>query len=293
MSLRALTIGHRDGQLHGAFCRYVRRVFPEVDFGSWIAHGGWSDERYLCVALAEGDEIVANVSLTRVALLVEGRAHVGVQLGAVGVVPSFRGRGLARRVMDMALAQLGDAELAFLFANKEVLGFYPRFGFRQVAEHIFGFEAQLAPAGTPLPRLNIEREAHRALLARLSEQAKPVATTFGATDYGDVLLWYWANFYPDGLYYSSDDDAIVIAEQHGTSLRVLDVVAAQSIDLLALLPRIVRGEAVRRVELGFSPDFYGCARATLLHRYDDSPLFVRGALRLPERPFKYPMLAQT
>lgn len=293
MSLRALTIGHGDGALQGAFCRYVRRVFPEIGFEQWIALGGWSDARYRCVALADGDEIVANVSLTRMALLIEGRPQVGVQLGAVGVVPPWRGRGLARRVMEAALAQVGSDELVFLFANQDVLGFYPRFGFRQIAEHIFGFDALLTPAGAPLPRLAIGQSSHRALLARLSKLAKPVATTFGATDYGHVVLWYWMNFYPDCLYYSADDDAIVVAEQQGSSLRVLDVIAAQSIDLLSLLPRIVRGQGVRRVELGFSPDSYGCARATLLQRYEDSPLFVRSVLRLPERAFKYPLLAQT
>lgn len=288
--MQLLAISHADAHWHEAFIRYVPEVFPRVNFRRWYELGGW-DERYRAFAIANDGAIVANASLQQMRIVLDGRELTGWQLGAVGVLPEWRGQGLQRRIMPRLLEAAAAEDIVFLFANEDVLDFYPRFGFRRVIESVFGAGYTVAPSATRLRRLSLDRADDRMLLARLAAQSRPVTDLFGARDYGGVLLWYWANFYQDCVHYCAEDDAIVIAEQEGDMLCVCDILTRGPIDLPSYLPRIATSPA-RRVEFGFTPGQWW-PDAKPLAEYTESPLFVRGALGLPNTPFKFPMLAQT
>jgi predicted N-acetyltransferase YhbS len=287
---RAVTITHADREWHEAFLRFVPRVFPSIGFRGWYEHGGW-DERYVVHACVEGDELVASASVQRMELVLHGQRVRGHQLGAVGTLPTHRQRGLQRGVMERALQGVAPDDLAFLFANERVLEFYPRFGFSRMRESVSAAERRVVPGGAPLRALDLASADDRATLRRVAQRATPVTSRFGARDYGGVVLWYWSNFFPRALRYTEEHDAIVIADQHGERLHVYDVLAAGELDVEAMLGRVVTAP-VSSVVLGFTPDRY-FTDARPIAEYSESPLFVRGAQRMPEGPFKYPMLAQT
>ena len=290
MDLQPFIITHVDAAWREAFLRYVPRVFPRASFRRWCELGGW-DENYLAIAITEGDEIVANASLMRMSLVLQGRELTGWQLGAVGVVPERRGAGLQRIIMPRALDVAARNDVVFLFANDSVLDFYPRFGFRRAQEVVFGADHAVTPAKDRLRVLSLESADDRRLLARLAAEAKPVTEAFGARRYGSVLLWYWTNFYQDCFYYWEECDALVIAEQDGDCLRICDVLARERLDLTSCLPRVATAPA-HRLEFGFTPGAWW-PDARPVSPYSDSPLFVQGAHDLPAAPFKFPMLAQT
>jgi ribosomal protein S18 acetylase RimI-like enzyme len=290
MELREITITHADTGWHEAFLEFVPKVFPRIGFRGWYEHGGW-DERYSVFALAEGERLVASGSLLRMDLVLHGRSVRGFQLGSVGTLPEHRGRGLQRRVLPRLLAQTGADDLVFLFANHQVLDFYPRFGFEPVRERLFRAECHVAPQGAELRTLDVARPSDRALLRRIAGQAQPVTTLFGARDYGTTLLWYWSNFHPRALRHAPEHDAILAVEQSGPLLRVYDVLTSAPLDLVALLPRVIAAP-IAELEFGFTPEHYW-PDAKVRADYTDSPLFVRGPHRLPSEPFKFPMLAQT
>ena len=268
----------------------VPQVFPRASFRRWYELGGW-DERYCAFSMALGREIVANASLQRMTVILNGRELTGWQLGAVGVVPEWRGKGLQRQIMPRLLATATDDDIVFLFANDDVLDFYPLFGFERRIETVFGAECVIAPAGDSLRTLSLDSAGDRALLARLSMQAGGVTDRFGARNYGGVLLWYWTNFYEGCIHYCAQDDAIVVAEQEADLLRICDVLARAPIDLRSYLPCIAT-TPIHRIEFGFTPEAWW-PDATPIAQYRDSPLFVRGNHPLPGEPFKFPMLAQT
>jgi GNAT superfamily N-acetyltransferase len=290
MSLQFLTITDRDRQWHDAFIEYVPKVFPRASFRRWCELGGWKDD-YVAFALAEGANIVANASLQRMKIVVHGRSITGWQLGAVGVLPQWRGQGLQRRILHNLLDSIDEKDIVFLFANDTVLDFYPLFGFKRVVESVFAADQSVQPAGAPLRMLSIDREEDRALLAAVAADAEPTTRTFAARDYGGILLWYWANFYDGCFYYCDADDAIIVAEHDGATLRICDVLARTRFDLRSYLPRVAKA-AAQRIEFGFTPDLWW-PEARPIADYADSPLFVRGPHRLPQPPFKFPMLAQT
>jgi GNAT superfamily N-acetyltransferase len=289
MDLRALTIRQHDARWHEAFLSFVPRVF-RAEFRGWYEHGGW-DDRYAAYALAEGDRIVANASLNRMNLVLNGTPVRGFQLGAVGTLPEFRGRGLQAHLLPRLLADTTPADLVFLFANDDVLEFYPRFGFTRVREQVFRADRAIEPAAPPWRTLELSSAPDRALLRRIAATAEPVTNRFGARDYGGVVLWYWSNVFHHGLRVSPEHDAIVVVEQRGQLLRICDVLSPRLLDLAGCLPHLA-AVPVRQLEFGFTPERY-FPSARPVAEYTDSPLFVRGPDRLPDVPFKFPLLAQT
>ena len=290
MTRNVVVIDAHRVELHDAFMRYVPEVFPSITFRRWYELGGWH-AGYRAFALFEGDRIVANASLQRMSLVVRGQRRTGWQLGAVGVLPEWRGRGLQQQLMSDVLKRIDPRDPVFLFANEDVLDFYPKFGFKRVTEWLFGIETDVEPAASSLRRLSVDSPEDRALVARIAASAQPVTERFGAEDYGGELLWYWTQFHKDNVYYHAGDDALVVAEEDLEVLRILDVFAERPVDLPAYLPQLAT-RPTQHVEFGFTPERY-FPRAQPLCEYLESTLFVLGTAGLPSGPFKFPVLAQT
>lgn len=77
-------------------------------------------------------------------------------IGGFGVVPAFRGRGLARRYLADALeiargAGAASVELEVMTHNEAALAVYRRGGFETVGELLVWSREPLAPAGTAAP----------------------------------------------------------------------------------------------------------------------------------------------
>jgi GNAT superfamily N-acetyltransferase len=290
MTRKVVVIDSHRVELHEAFLNFVPRVFPSISFRRWNELGGWHSD-YRAFALFEGDEIIANASLQRMQLIVAGQPVTGWQFGAVGVLPDWRGRGLQRQLLNHVLSRIDQRDLVFLFANDDVLDFYPLFGFRHVTEWLHGVDVHIEPRQSDLRRMSLDAAEDRALLARLAAIAPPVSDRFAAVDYGGILLWYWTNFHQHHFYYHASDDAIVVAEEDQEVLRVLDVIAQGPIDLADYLPQLV-SRATDHIEFGFTPEKYWPS-ATPICEYLESPLFVLGDPALPAGAFKFPVLAQT
>jgi GNAT superfamily N-acetyltransferase len=290
MTRNVVVIDAHRVELHEAFMRYVPQVFPSISFRRWYELGGWHPD-YRAFAIFEGERIVANASLQRMDLVLRGQPATGWQLGAVGVLPDWRGRGLQQQLMTHMLARIDKRDFVFLFANEDVLDFYPKYGFRRVTEWLFGIEVDIEPAPSTLRRLSVESADDRALVARIAANAQPVTERFGAVRYGGVLLWYWTQFHQQNFYHHAGDDAVVVAEEDLEVLRIVDVLAARPIDLAAYLPQLA-SRPTQHVEFGFTPERY-FPRAQPLCEYLESPLFVLGNAALPSGPFKFPVLAQT
>jgi hypothetical protein len=227
----------------------------------------------------------------RMRLVVGGRELRGVQLGAVGCLPEQRGRGLMRQLLDRVLEEMTpQADLLMLFANEEVLDFYPRFGFRPVPESTFEVSLAARPATDPAPRLDLADAHERAAWLGARAVAPSPCERFGALDYGAIALWHATNFYSHCVRSLGEQGAWVVAQQKDDLLTVLDVAAVGAFDLVAAIPRLIDAP-ISRVRFGFSPErFFSQARAS---PDTESGLFVRGEVALPESALRFPALAQT
>lgn len=290
MALHSLRITHADTARHEEYLRYVSRVFPRADFRPWYSCGGWTPA-YEAHATADGDEIVANVSVMRMRVILAGREVRGAQLGAVGSVPGVRGRGLVRPLLERVLAQLErETELVYLYANDRVLDFYPRFGFRRVHESTFELEVAVDPASTPAPRLELDDRAQRDAWLAACARSAPPTERFGVRDYGAVALWHACAFYRHDVHVLSEGETYAVAVQRGDVLHLLDLAAPERFDVLTIVPRLVRAP-VARIRFGFCPELW-CPAARAVGPGAD-PMFLRGAVDPPAEPFQLPRLAET
>jgi GNAT superfamily N-acetyltransferase len=289
MTIEIRRVRRGDPAAHEQFHAFVPLTFRGVDFRRWDERGGWNDD-YEAWLLEHDGEVVASTGLMRMRLLVAGEERRGYQLGAVSTHPARRGHGYSRMLLEAVLAQIDDEQApALLFANERVLAFYPRFGFRIVAQRRFVADAAIDPTAVSAPRCDMGDATHRARLDELCRDAPANDPRFGARDYFTVLLWH-LTYRPIQAFRLDHDQAIAVVERRGDTLVLHDLVARRPFDLAAALPSLIDAP-IARIEFGFSPRRWW-PQANSVGAYAGSPLFVRGIEDLAE-PLRFPDLAQT
>ncbi|GMV28126.1 MAG: hypothetical protein AMXMBFR59_02510 [Rhodanobacteraceae bacterium] len=290
MPLEIRRIHSADRDAHEHFHAFVPLTFRRVDFRRWDERGGWNDD-FTAWLLEEDGEVVASVGVTRMRLIVGGEARDGYQLGAVATHPGRRGRGHSRVLLEGVLAHIdADASPVLLFANESVLAFYPRFGFRAVAQQRFDAQTTVLPAAVTASACEVADAAARQRLAALCRAAAANDSVFSARDYFSTLLWH-LTYRPIQAYWLDDGHAIAAVERRDDVLVLHDIVARRPFDLAAALPSLIDAP-VSRIEFGFAP-WRWWPNATPAGRYAGSPLFVRGIGHALAEPLRFPDLAQT
>lgn len=290
MTTELLQIGSGDGSAHELFHAFVPLTFRSVDFRLWEARGGWNAD-YEAFLLRHDGDIVASIGCSRMQLWVAGVRCEGWQLGAVATHPQQRGRGWSRRLMQAVLARIdAHAQPVLLFANEQVRDFYPRFGFRPVAQQRYVADLRIACGGALPPRCDVASEAQRERLAALCRRALAHDPQFGAEDYYPTLLWHLSYRALRAHWLDDVDGLAVVSEDDGT-LHLHEVLAPQRFDLSAVLPRLTQ-RPVQRVEFRFQPHHWW-PQARDAGEYGGSPLFVRSLDALAPGALRFPDLAQT
>lgn len=106
------------------------------DFEAWAARGLCARGAYVPYSFEEDGRILSNVSVNRMEFCLNGEKRRWLQLGTVATREDMRGRGLARRLVEIALADSMDGcDGVYLFANPEAAGFYEKCGFTRGIEY--------------------------------------------------------------------------------------------------------------------------------------------------------------
>ncbi|WP_127534715.1 GNAT family N-acetyltransferase [Paenibacillus kobensis] len=232
-----------------------------IEFEHWYQRGCW-DDRYICHSVAADHEIIANVSVSKMDLTINGTARKAIQIGTVMTHPDHRGKGLSSLLMNRVLDLYKDeCDLFFLFANSSVHEYYPKFGFRPVTESRFTMESvESLPRSTAaaklsnIRKLDCENESDFELMQQMARDRHPVSETFGVSHNNrGIFLFYAISVFPDCIYYCADEDAIVVCQQEGHTLHLYDVMSRKKVDLGALISRIAN-EQTRSVQFHFTTD---------------------------------------
>lgn len=106
------------------------------DFEAWAARGFCARGAYVPYSFEEDGRILSNVSVNRMEFCLNGEKRRWLQLGTVATREDMRGRGLARRLVEIALADSMDGcDGVYIFANPEAAGFYEKCGFTRGIEY--------------------------------------------------------------------------------------------------------------------------------------------------------------
>lgn len=265
--------------LRNSFFELAKDTF-ELELERWYEGGCWTD-KYVPYSYAEGNRIVANVSVNLIELIINGVKYPAVQIGTVMTHPDYRGRGLSARLMDKVLEDYGQAcEFMYLFANESVLEFYPKFGFHPVEEQIFSMACPGGAAGSAaIRKLNLADPHDLSLVSTLGAQRVPVSERLGVSGAHGLLMFYYLNVFSDQLYYLEDENLIAICQQENGQLELFDLISTQPFSCRDIALKLADSDT-ETIVFHFTPDDPGLELSGSSH---SEGLFVRtqGGLQYP------------
>lgn len=276
--------------LREAFYKFTQQVFG-LSFKEWTEAGLWNDQ-YICYSLVDDNEIISNVSLSKLQVLIDGQIKDAIQLATVGTLEEYRGQGLSRYLMEKVLKEYEEEyDLFFLSANNSVVDFYPRFGFQRVSEYKFIARKPQVIEKSGIRKLDLDRVEDFGLIKELCEKRVPVTDYFGAIDYSHIFVWYLLNFHGDSIFYIQEKETIVICNTKENCLHIYDILSPDEFDFREILSYLPTRES-DSIRFHFTPDKINMDFNSQ-PIVESDPFFVRGDFGLEGTPFKFPQLAQT
>lgn len=275
----------------GSFNELSKQVFG-LDFSKWIEAGCWNGD-YICYSYNDGDRVVANVSVNKMNLVLNGKDVKAIQLGTVMTHPDYRNQGLAAELMEIVIAKYEEeCEFIYLFANDSVLEFYPKFGFEAIVETKLKMKrSDLGPAiANTIRKLDVKKDF--TLLKDFAENRVPVSAVLGVRNNAHLLCFHYLLQYAEALYYVSELDLIVIFEEADGNLHVYDIISKSAVDAKNILLYIVSKET-ENIHLYFTPEFQNDDIYSKEINTASDRLFIRRAPSGLPRYFTFPMTSHS
>lgn len=276
---------YRDNaSLRKSFNKLANSIFS-LNFEDWYQNELWTD-KYNPYSIIKDGEVIANVSVNQTDLIFDGNIKHFLQLGTVMTKEDFRNQGLIREIMAAIDADYqGKTDGVYLFANDNVLDFYPKFGFEKAAEYLYS--KQISNSGecqfvkTPM----YEKIAWERLRSAMEQNVFQ-----GRLDLirnPELILFYVTKFMQENVYYHADSDTYVIAEFDGEEI-FLHNVFSSTLNRLDEVTELF-GRGIKKVKLGFVPKKEDrCESAelftedcTFFIRSENLPIFISEKLRIP------------
>jgi GNAT superfamily N-acetyltransferase len=241
-----------------------------IHFGQWHERGYWT-EKYVPFSFIEGDRVIANVSVNLIDFTIEGEEKKAIQIGTVMTHPDYRNRGLSTDLLKSVLAEYRDqVDFVYLFANQNVLEFYPKFGFQAQQETLFSMVPGTV-GKVNARKLDMEEEADRDLAYGIARDRLPVSNLFGTKNTGELFMFYALYAFPDNLYYLEEEDAVVMFQRDGERLNLFDVACRETVDVRKIVEKLADDDT-RQIVFHFTPEETEGMQAGAFH--GDDVLFV-------------------
>lgn len=237
-----------DDVMRNSFNMLAERIFG-LNFENWYQEGFWT-EGYVPYTLFQGEEAIANISVNPMEVFCQGKVQKGVQLGTVMTDAAYRNQGLSRRLMKEVKKDWEDqCDFMFLFANKSVLGFYPKFGFEKGKQYQFSIHIHGIPKTSR--KLDMDTAQDRELLRKQYEKKNPFSKLQVIHNY-ELLMFYCTSVMREFIYYVPEHDAVVIAECHGEVMNCFDIFCDEGRNMLDILGAVASQETNMAI-LAFTP----------------------------------------
>lgn len=259
----------RDNEiLRRSFIKLAEKVF-DLSFESWHQNGFWAD-KYIPYVLAEnGKKVVANVSVNIIDTVWENTSKRYIQLGTVMTDPEYRNRGFSYQLIREIISEWREkCDAVYLFANSNVLNFYPKFGFVKVAE--YQYSLPFSAMKREFRKLEMSNSEDNFILKKYYERSNPFSAFPMNNNYG-LLMFYCSSFMKEDIYYSKKYDTVCIAIKNEDILTCFDIFGSDNYSMEEIIFSI-GFEDVKQVVLGFTPK--ECKNYCRTKTENDDTLFV-------------------
>ena len=255
--------------LRRSFNALAEKTFG-LNFENWYQNGFWGDNYNPYSVVIDG-QVVANVSLNRTDMVIDGKRRKLLQLGTVMTDESFRNRGYIRAIMQQIDKDYPDTHGVYLFANDSVVDFYPKFGFRK--SHEYEYSKTVCDTGEcRMEQIIMDTPEKWALLGQAMEDHQ-FHCGCHMVDNPGLIFFYVSQFMQECAYYCNELDTWVIAELEEDALLIHNVFAKEPVDLDDVVEAF--GSGISRVTLGFTPSETSGWTKSLIGQ-DDCTFFVKG-----------------
>ncbi|HAA2754823.1 TPA_asm: GNAT family N-acetyltransferase [Listeria monocytogenes] len=278
---------YKDNKMYrDSFNKLAESTF-DINFEEWFRSGFWND-KYVCYSYIDNNEVISNVSINKMNLIYQGENYSALQIGTVMTHPNYRGQGLAKNLLNHVIAKYEDQyDFLYLFANDTVLDFYPKFGFERIEESSFTVDAcNLKKKASKLKKLNPDNKTDFQLISRIVSKKAPLSNILDVKESEDLLMFYVLIALKNELYYLEELDVIVLMEQEGTDLYVLDILSTKKLDVVEVLSYLST-KKIETIHLLFTPEKSKYIDAAYIIETEDM-LFVRPNVLTSENYFLFP-----
>ena len=227
-----------------------------IDFDQWFKEG-FLDENYINYSFLSGEKVVANVSANKFFIMYNGKLNKAIQLGTVMTDEEYRNKGLIRKLMDKILKEYEDYDLIYLFANKSVLDFYPKFGFKRVIEGKYEIDTKqivdIQLNKDNIMKLDLENDEHKEIVKKIAQKRVPTSQKLCAIKDMWPLYLYCNYEFREELYYLKQEKIIVILKRENDVVELYDILSENHFDLDSIISQVIKKED-KRLKLKFVPD---------------------------------------
>ncbi len=279
-----------DTRYRKSFCELAKMIF-DIDFEMWYARGFWNDN-YVCYSYADGAQVVANVSVNKMKLILNGTHEKAIQIGTVMTHPGYEKRGLARDLMNRVLANYAaEYDIFYLMAHDAVTGFYPKFGFKPLDQKNFWWALNRPVSAPGTGRiLDVSNDADIEIVFKTYAKRIPVSNVWGVEGAEHILLFHALHGFETSFYYVESERVIVVYQQQGDTIHLFDVIAHAKLGLADVL-HLIHLDQARRVVLHFTPDLLD-VEAISEPLQGEGVMFVKSCRPLVTPDFRHPKIAE-
>lgn len=216
-----------DDSLRQSLNKLTMQTFG-FSFEPWYQRGYWSEQ---CVPYAyqHHGEVIASLTANKMDLIINGEQRKAIQIGTVITRPDYRHQGLSAALIHKVLETYEkDYDLIYLFTNRTVLDFYPRFGFRRVETNAFSLDLRglHRSVRSRLRQLDPNNPEDLKLIYQIAAQRRPISQIFSAENAQNLFMFYCINIFPDDIYLCPHENMVVIYRREDKDLHLYDLVSS-------------------------------------------------------------------
>ena len=258
-----------------------------LSFEDWYQSGHF-DGSHIPYTLFDDDVAVANISVNLMDVKYDGKVKKYIQLGTVMTRPEWRGKGLQKQIFNEIIADFdGIFDCMFLFANKNVLDFYPKLGFEKAVE--YSFEKAITPKPANVKKLDMAKAEDVALFKSYYKKGNSFSA-FEVKNGFALEMFYCGGPYSENVFYIDEYDAVVVAETDENTVTCLDIFGGESFTA----EEIMSVFGCKKLAMGFTPKDTQSFETAVIDDEDTTLFVLKGGENIfAENKLLFPMIAHT
>ncbi len=279
---------YSDKLMASTFFQVQKIVYPQLDLELANNLGLLQGKVFPFAVTDDKGQFLSILNVTFMKLFSRGKHYKALQIGTVATLPDFQKNGFARMLQTHVLKKFEKTvDFTFLFANPNVMNFYPKFGFRALPQVVYKYYS-LKSEKQNFTHLALDHDGLNLLKSLLTNRLQ-ISNILYSLDSEWLTEFYCRTFFANDLWIDDKQETILVASVEGSTLHLHDIITTSlSKDFF----KTFRWKGISEIQLGFTPDqFEGDFVKTTLP--EDEQIFVMGNFPKDLTDFKFPTLAYT